>query len=85
MVAAVAATALLPAAWRLRTHPNRPGAILVILGGTVIAIASALAIAFPPTFQAASWGPWVAAIGGTIAVAGAIANIIAEPRPRQGV
>ena len=85
MVAAVAATALLPAAWWLRTHPNRPGAILVILGGTVIAIASALAIAFPPTFQAASWGPWVAAIGGTIAVAGAIANIIAEPRPRQGV
>jgi hypothetical protein len=85
MVAAVAATALLPAAWWFRTHPGRPGAILVILGGTAIAFASALAIAFPPTFQAASWGPWVAAIGGTIAVAGAVTNIVVEPRPRQGV
>jgi hypothetical protein len=85
MVAAVAAAALLPAAWRFRTHPARTGAILVILGGTTIASASALAIAFPPTFQAASWGPWAAAIGGAIAVAGAVANVVAEPRPRQGV
>jgi hypothetical protein len=85
MVAAVAATALLPAAWWFRTHPGRPGAMLVILGGAVIALASALAIAFPPTFQAASWGPWVAAIGGTVAVAGAVANIVAERHPRQGV
>jgi hypothetical protein len=85
MVAAVAATALLPAAWWFRTHPGRPRAILVVLGGTAVALASALAIAFPPTFQTASWGPWVAAIGGTIAVAGAVANIVVEPRPRQGV
>jgi hypothetical protein len=85
MVAAVTATALLPTAWWFRTHPGRPRAILVILGGTVIALASALAIAFPPTFQAASWGPWVAGIGGTIAVAGGVANIVVEPRPRQGV
>jgi hypothetical protein len=85
MVAAVTATAVLPAAWWFRTHPARAGAILVVLGGTAIALASALAIAFPPTFQAASWGPWVAATGGTIAVAGAVANILAEPRPRQGV
>jgi hypothetical protein len=85
MVAAVAATALLPAAWWFRSHPARTGAVLVILGGTAIASASALAIAFPPTFQAASWGPWVAAIGGAIALAGAVANILAEPRPRQGV
>jgi hypothetical protein len=85
MVAAVAAAALLPAAWWFRTKPARTGAILVILGGTAIASASALAIAFPPTFQAASWGPWAAAIGGAIAVAGAVANVVAEPRPRQGV
>jgi hypothetical protein len=85
MVAAVAATTLLPAAWWFRTHTARAGAILMILGGTAIALASALAIAFPPTFQAASWGPWVAATGGAIAVAGAVANIVAEPRPRQGV
>jgi hypothetical protein len=85
MVAAVAATALLPVAWWFRTHPARAGAILMIVGGIAIALASALAIAFPPTFQAASWGPWVAATGGTIAVAGAVANIVAEPRPGQGV
>jgi hypothetical protein len=85
MVAAVAAVALFPAAWWFRAHPGRRGAILVILGGATIALASALAIAFPPTFQAASWSPWVAAIGGTIAAAGAVANIVVEPRPRQGV
>ena len=85
MVAAVAATVLLPAAWWFRTHPSRAGATLMAVGGTVIAVAAALAIAFPPTFQAASWGPWVAAIGGVIAVVGAVANLVAEPRPRQGV
>jgi hypothetical protein len=85
MMAAVVAAALLPAAWWFRTHPARAGAIIMMLGGTAIALASALAIAFPPTFQAASWGPWVAATGGTIAVAGAVANILAESSPRQGV
>ena len=83
MVAAVAATALLPAAWWLRTA--RAGAILVAFGGMAIVVAAALSIAFPPTFQAASWGPWVAAVGGAIAVGGAVANLVAEPRPRQGV
>ena len=85
MVAAVAATAVLPIAWWFRTHLARAGAILVILGGAAIAVASALAIAFPPTFQSASWGPWVAAIGGMTAVAGAVANIALERHPRQGV
>jgi len=85
MVAAVATIVLLLAAWWFRARGSRPGAVLVILGGTAVASASALAIAFPPTFQAASWGPWVAAIGGTIAVAGAIANTLTERRPRQGV
>lgn len=85
MVAVVAAAALLPAAWWFRSHPARAGSILVIVGGTAIAVASALAIAFPPTFQAASWGPWVAALGGTIAVAGAIAGLVIGSRPGQGV
>jgi hypothetical protein len=85
MVAFVAAAALLPAAWWFRSHPARAGAVLVIVGGTAIGVASALAIAFPPTFQAASWGPWVAALGGTIAVAGAIAGLVIGSRPGQGV
>ena len=85
MVAAVAAIALLPAAWWFRAHGSRSSAVLVILGGTVVVSASALAIAFPPTFQTASWGPWVAAVGGTLAVTGAIANTIVERHPRQGV
>ncbi|MDQ5841033.1 MAG: hypothetical protein M3537_07795, partial [Chloroflexota bacterium] len=85
MVAAVAAIALLPAAWWFRTHGSRSGTLLVILGGTAVVSASGLAIAFPPTFQAASWGPWVAAIGGAIAVAAAIANTWMEQHPRQGV
>ena len=59
---------LLPAAWWFRSQRARAGATLVIVGGTAIAVASVLAIAFPPTFQVASWGPWVAALGGTIAV-----------------
>jgi len=84
MVAAVAAALLVPAAWWFHARGARSAA-LVILGGTAIAVASALAIAFPPTFQAASWGPWVAAIGGVIAVAGAIANTVIGARPRQGV
>jgi hypothetical protein len=85
MVAAVAAIALLPAAWWFRTHGSLSGVILVIIGGTTVVSASALAIAFPPTFQAASWGPWVAAVGGTIALSGAAANTLMERHPRQGV
>lgn len=85
MVAAVAAIALLPAAWWFRAHGSLTSAVLVILGGTAVVSASALAIAFPPTFQAASWGPWVAAVGGGIAVAGAIVSIVVGARPRQGV
>ena len=85
MVAAVAAIALLSAAWSFRAHGRRSGGVLVILGGTAVASAAALAIAFPPTFQAASWGPWVAAIGGVVAVAGTIANMLGRRHPRQGV
>ena len=85
MVAAVAAVALLPATWWFRARGSRSGAALVILGGVAVVAAAALAIAFPPTFQAASWGPWIAALGGAIAVAGAIASRVVERRPGQGV
>lgn len=85
MVAAVVAAVLVPAIWWFQRHGARSGAMLAIVGGTAIAVASAFAIAFPPTFQAASWGPWVAAVGGTIAVAGGIANVVVGARPGQGV
>lgn len=85
MVAAVAAVVLLPAAWWLRTRWSRTGATIAIVGGTAVASGSALAIAFPPTFQEASWGPWLAAVGGAVSLAGAIVSAIMERRPRQGV
>ncbi len=85
MVAAVAAALLLPAVWWFLARGARTGATLVILCGTTITIASALAIAFPPTFQVASWGPWAAAAGGAIAVAGGIVNVAIGARPGQGV
>ncbi|HEX6398858.1 MAG TPA: hypothetical protein VF108_00130, partial [Actinomycetota bacterium] len=85
MVAALAAVALLVVAWWFRARGTRTLATLVIFGGAAVASGSALAIAFPPTFQEAAWGAWIGAVGGAIAVAGAIASISAERRPRQGV
>jgi hypothetical protein len=85
MIAAVAAVALLGVAWWFRGRGTRTGAAFVVIGGVAVASGSALAIAFPPTFQKASWGPWIGAVGGAIAVAGAIASIARERRPRQGV
>jgi hypothetical protein len=85
MVAAVAAVALLGAGWWFRARGSQVGAVILILGGTTVATASILAIVFPPTFQAASWGPWLGVIGGAIAVGGTIAGVTRERRPRQGV
>jgi hypothetical protein len=85
MVAAVAAALLLPSVWWFRARGTRTGPMLAILGGTTVVAASVLAIAFPPTFQVASWGPWVAAIGGGIALAGGIASASIGVRPGQGV
>ncbi|HEX4941481.1 MAG TPA: hypothetical protein VFW51_03025 [Actinomycetota bacterium] len=85
MIAALSAVALLVAAWWFRARGTRTLATLVIVGGAAVVSGSALAIAFPPTFQEASWGPWLGAAGGAIAAAGAIASILAERRPRQGV
>jgi hypothetical protein len=85
MVAAVAAVALLLAAWWLRARWTPAGATILILGGGTVAAASVLAIAFPPTFQTASWGPWLAATGGAVAAAGAFAGTVGDRRPVQGV
>ncbi len=85
MGAAVAAVILLPAVWWIHRHEARSGAMVALVGGAAVTAASVLAIAFPPTFQVASWGPWVAAVGGTIAAAGGIANILMEARSGQGV
>ena len=85
MAAAVASVVLLPLAWWFRTRGSRSGGMLVALVGLVVVSASALAIAFPPTFQVASWGPWLGAAGGAISVAGAIVSGMMERRPRQGV
>ena len=85
MLAALAAVALLVVTWWYRARGTRTLATLVIVGGAAVASGSALAIAFPPTFQEASWGAWLGAVGGVVAAAGAIASISAERRPRQGV
>ena len=85
MLAALAAVALLVLAWWYRARGTRTLATLVIVGSAAVASGSALAIAFPPTFQEASWGPWLGAVGGVVAASGAIASISAERRPRQGV
>ncbi len=82
MIAAVAAVALLGVAWWFRARGTRMGAALVAIGGAAVASGSALAIAFPPTFQEASWGPWLGAVGGAIAMAGAFASIAREQPPR---
>lgn len=85
MIAALASVALLLVALLFRARGTGALATLVIVGGAAVASGSALAIAFPPTFQEASWGPWLGAVGGVIAAAGGIASISAERRPRQGV
>jgi hypothetical protein len=85
MAAAVAAIALLGSAWWFRAQGSRLASLLVILAGAGVSAAAALSIAFPPTFQAASWGPWAAVVGGAIGAAGAIVNTVLERRPTQGV
>ena len=86
MVAAVAAVLLLATAWWFRVARGTRGtAMLVVVIGSVVSAASVLAIAMPPTFQAASWGPWLGAAGGAISVGGMLLGMVREPRPRQGV
>ena len=85
MIAAVAAILLIPASWRLRRRGGGSGAVAVTALAVVVAAASILAIAFPPTFQAASWGPWAALGAGAIAAAGGIVGMGTGTHPRQDV
>jgi hypothetical protein len=84
-VAALAAVALLVAAIRLRRSGGRPAGIAAGAFATIVLIAGALAIAFPPTFQSASWGAWVTSAGGALAVAALALDLVAERHPTQGV
>ena len=84
-IAALGSLVLLVVAWWFRANGSRAARTLVIVTGLLVVVASALAIAFPPIFQVASWGPWVAAGGGAIAAGAAIASRAAERRPTQGV
>jgi hypothetical protein len=85
MVAAAAAVILLAAAWWFRSLGTRRAATTVVIAGGLVATASALAIAMPPTFQAASWGPWLGVAGGAISAVGTLVVVVREPRPGQGV
>ena len=85
MLAALASVALVATAWWLRTRLSPRGSVLVGLLASVVVAASALAIAFPPTFQRASWAPWLALIGGALAVVGAIGAALAGRRPVESV
>jgi hypothetical protein len=84
MVAAVAALGLIPVLWWSRSSDGRAHRLGALLGSIVL-VASALAIAFPPTFQAASWGPWVSAAGGAIVTGVALAGVRSRGAPQQGV
>lgn len=85
MVAAMASLALLGVGWWLRSSGSDVARALVAVGGVLVVAASVLAIVFPPTFQVASWGPWVAALGGAVAAGAAVASGAAERRPSHGV
>jgi hypothetical protein len=84
-IAALASVVLIGVAWWFRSSGSPVARTLVIVTGLVVAVASALAIAFPPIFQVATWGPWVAAAGGAIAAGVAIAGSASEHPPTQGV
>ena len=85
MAAAVSAVVLAVAVWRLAVGNGRRAAWPVIVAGTIVAVASVLAIAFPPTFQAASWGPWIGVVGGSTATAAGFATLALRRDPPQGV
>jgi hypothetical protein len=83
IVAAGASVVLLRVAWRWAARPSGRWAVLGL--GAVAVVASVLAILFPPTFQAASWGPWITAVGAAVA-AGSIGTTSAGAvRPLPGI
>jgi hypothetical protein len=83
-IAAVAAVVLVSVAWRSRRRSDPPTAFVAPVAAVVV-VAAALAIAFPPTFQTASWGPWVTAAGGVIAGAASLRIVRSGRRRTQGV
>jgi hypothetical protein len=83
IVAALAAIALLGVAWRWARRDGSDAPPL--LSAAAVVVASALAIVFPPTFQAASWGPWVCALGAALAAAAVGLATRTGSRSRQGV
>jgi hypothetical protein len=85
MVAAVAAVALAISVSWLRARGGRRAVVTTTSLAAAVLAASVLAMAFPPTFQAASWGPWVTAVGGVLAIAALGANLVTERHPTQGV
>jgi hypothetical protein len=84
-IAALASLVLVGVAWWFRSSGSGLARTVVIVTGLLVVGASVLAIAFPPIFQVASWGPWVAAVGGATAAGVAIAGLASERRPAQGV
>jgi hypothetical protein len=83
LAAGAAAIVLLALAWRWARRDGSTVPLLVTAG--VAVLASALAIAFPPTFQAASWGPWACGLGAAAAAAGPAAATRTGTGSTQGV
>jgi hypothetical protein len=83
-IAAVAAVVLLAVAWRSRRRDDVMTVLVVPVAAVALA-AAALAIAFPPTFQTASWGPWVTGAGGALATAAAAFGLLRRRGRTQGV
>jgi hypothetical protein len=83
-IAAVAAVALLGFAWRSRAGDD-VATSLVAPSAMVVLVGAALAIMWPPTFQSASWGPWLTAAGALLAGAGSVLAIRSGSGRTQGV
>jgi len=82
-IAAVAAVFLLSVAWRSRRRGDAATAFVGPIA-TVVVAAAALAIAYPPTFQTASWGPWITGVGGVIAGVGSLGVVRSGRGRTQG-
>ena len=83
MMAAVAAVALTVAAWWARRRGGSSIVPVVAAAAVVALIGSVGSIVFPPTFQSASWGPWVTGAGAALALAGVVLELSRETRDRR--
>ena len=84
MIAAIGSIALVIIAWWARRRGAAGGLAVAALAAAVL-LCAALAIAFPPTFQTASWGPWATATGAALALGGAAITTAWERARTQGV